>query len=71
MTNEEKPTCLRCGAPMIESTALENTVVTHGDFPGDTDSMGCTQSATGPARLIPAWKCPKCGHSVKELRRRT
>ncbi len=46
--------------------ALQNTLVGALDFPGDVEpSRGSTFSATGPAELVPAWKCSTCGRSVR------
>jgi hypothetical protein len=50
---------------MEPASALQNTLVGYADFIGDTGlEDGSTMSRSGPAELIPCWKCPKCGYSV-------
>ena len=36
-----------------------------GDFEGDKE--GCTLSPdSSKVRMVPCWKCPKCGHSISK-----
>jgi ribosomal protein L37AE/L43A len=58
--------CKKCHSKMEKGQALED-IYTSGipDFPNQPiDSRGQTMSASGKAKLISVWKCPKCGHSV-------
>ena len=58
------PRCPRCRTQLRRGQALRNTLVGSPDFPGDTGSeAGCTVSASGPAVLVPCWKCRSCGYS--------
>jgi hypothetical protein len=62
------PSCRKCHVPMSKSTAIANTLVAGmADFPGEEDGVvraGATLSYGGPGRVVPCWKCPKCGHSI-------
>lgn len=60
------PKCKKCHIEMEKGTALENTLVGFPDFPGDTGlEDGCTMSRVGPPQIVPCWKCPQCGYSIK------
>ena len=56
---------------MEEGHALANQWIAYPDFPGDRAvpaseaRPGQTVSESGPAELIPAWKCPRCGRSLR------
>lgn len=50
---------------MVQGKAIEQTLVGGAlDFSSDTQAI--TLSAGGPGRLIPCWKCPRCGHSLTQ-----
>jgi hypothetical protein len=55
--------CNRCNVEMTEGKALAQTITAGApDFHG---SDVVTFSAGGPGRIVPCWKCPKCGRSVE------
>jgi len=61
------PSCRRCSVPMGKSTAIANTLVAGmPDFLNQVgvEVRGITVSYGGPGKVIPCWKCPKCGHSI-------
>ena len=56
-------TCFVCGGLMEDSTAYDNSWVSHNDFGNDAGETGSTMSKSGPARMIKVRKCIACGHS--------
>jgi hypothetical protein len=52
--------CKHCEIPMLPGTALVSTFVGHEDLGGVV-----TMSPGGPGKLVPVWKCPECGYSVR------
>ena len=52
--------CKHCEIPMLPGTALVSTFVGHEDL-----GAVCTMSPGGPGKLVPVWKCPECGYSVR------
>jgi len=41
-----------------------------GDFDGDKE--GCTLSPDSKkVKMVPCWKCPKCGHSISKECKKT
>lgn len=47
---------------MLRGHALQNTLVGSPDF-GDDDTV-VTLSPTGPAQVVPVFKCIRCGYSI-------
>lgn len=55
--------CRRCGVPMERGYALANRATAGApDFIGSKEAV--TYSVGQEADLVPAWKCPECGHSL-------
>jgi hypothetical protein len=46
---------------MLRGHALQNTLVGSPDMPG---SDVVTLSRTGPAQVVPVFKCIRCGYSI-------
>ena len=53
---------------MKSGVALQNGFSGAPDFPGDTGKeRGCTVSLDSlKVKIVPCWKCPKCGHSISK-----
>jgi len=56
-------TCFECGGLMMNSQALQNTLVTTNDFDNDAGQRGSTQSQVGSPIIKDVRKCTSCGHS--------
>lgn len=56
-------TCFVCGGLMINSTALQNQLVSFDDFGNDSGLRGTTQSRVEHPKQIQVRKCSQCGHS--------
>lgn len=57
--------CRRCLLTMQPGEALVSALVASEDFGGYLGQEGTTWSIGGPGRLVPCWKCPGCGYSVR------
>jgi len=60
-SNNRYGKCPKCSGKMRKGIALKNILTGTPEWSGSTI---VTMSASGKAKIIPAIKCSRCGHSL-------